>query len=146
MSINLSGKYWNISELEKKFNVPSYKLYPILNSMQGVIKIGYAFLMPDYLMPVLSGKLENKKAYSLTTTSRLTNSSPAIIKLLITHGFPHLIYGIDEPRIEKKYIPALKKALSKTINIRDKTNKTGFALAVIKMVNRYMEEKGEKNV
>lgn len=140
MALILSGKYWRISELEKKFGVPAYKLYPILNSMKGVIKIGYSYLMPDFLMPTLLNKLEIKKNYSIKTTARLTNSSPEFIKLLIANGLPCLIKGLDEPRIDKKYIFPIQKAI---LEMRNKTDlkKTALAMEVVRLFEKIIKTK-----
>lgn len=146
MALNLSGKYWQISELEKKLGVPSYKLYPILKSMPRVIKIGYSYLMPDFLMPTLLNKLEIKKNYSIKTTARLTNSNPEFIKLLIANGLPCLIKGLDEPRIDKKYIFPIQKAI---LEMRNKTDlkKTALAMEVVSLVEEYIKtKKGVENV
>lgn len=146
MALNLSGKYWQISELEKEFAVPAYKLYPILNTLNGVIKIGYSYLIPDSLKPVLKNELEKKKHYTITTTSRLLGSHPQFVRLLIANGLPCIIKGIDEPQIEKDIIPIIKKAFDevrnkKTENDNKENGKTGLAMEVVKLVKKYMEQK-----
>lgn len=140
MGMNLSGKFWSIPELEKKFGVPAYKLYPILNSMKGVVRIGYNYLMPDFLMPFLTQKLDNKKLYTLHTAARLTNSSPGLIKLLITNGLPCSMCGFDDLRIDKKIIPVLKDAIAEVKGKEKEINKTDFAMEVVKLVEKYLDK------
>lgn len=140
MALILSGKYWRISEIEKKFGVPVNQIYPLLNSMKGVIKIGYTYLMPDFLMPILANKLKNKKLYTITTTARLVNCTPGFIKLLIANGLPCSIHGFDDPKINKKNVLALKKAIKEIKNIEIKTNRTELAMAIVKLTRKYISE------
>lgn len=141
MALNLSGKYWQISELEKKLGVPAQKIYPILNSMNGVIRVGYSYLMPDNLMPYLKKQLEKKKYYSITTVARLIGSNPETVKLFIANGLPCVIIGIDEPRIEKGMIEILKKALDEARDSNIEKDKTGMAMKVVRLVELYMKQK-----
>lgn len=145
MTLNLSGKYWNMSDLEKKLGQPSYKIYPVLNSIPGVIKVGYSFLMPDYLMPILEKELKENKYYTISTVSRLVGSYPEIIKLLITNGLPCFTFD-DQQKIEKSLVPVIKNAISEAKKQDSFNNRTAFAQFVVEFVLRSIEKENQKGV
>lgn len=110
MPLNLSGKFWRVDDLERELGKPVAIIYPLLNNLQGVIKVGYAFLVPDYLIPNLKAQIEKKDSYTISSLARMLNCSNSLINALILKGLP-VITCADSHRIPKKYLKGLKSAL-----------------------------------
>lgn len=112
MSINLSGKYWRLKDLEKKFSKSVSIIYPIIKSLAGVKRIGSVILVPDYIMPILRKKIGRTYSYNLSSAAFHLGISKKLLKELITGGLPAWKADNQEPRIWKSQIPALKNAIA----------------------------------
>lgn len=111
MSLNLSGKYWRIQDLEKEFSKPAAILYPILNSLTGVIRIGSVFLVPDALLPVIRQRINMSNSYTQSTVMVILRINKKLLGELISHGLPVFKNDNGEARIWKSCVPALQRAI-----------------------------------
>lgn len=140
MAIDLSGKYWRIPELEKKFDAPYTKILSIVSGMDGVIKVGMAYLIPDKLLPSLALKLKrkNKSLVSIPHASYKVRAGVQVIKAVIDCGFPAKSVNGDF-LIRREHLPALKKAVDK---IREDDGIVSYLRAqdIADLAKSYMEE------
>lgn len=132
MVLNLSGKYYRISDLEKEFGKSAFTFYPILNSLDGVIKIGFCYLIPEGLMPMIRKKIKHKESYTRSTASAKLHINPFLFDAFIEHGLPAMKDENGNIRIAKDYIPALKKALE-TIQIKYGKPESAYADEIVKL-------------
>lgn len=128
MPLILNGKYWRVSDLEKKFQVPHYKILQAIKGLEGVCSIGHSYIIPDELVPKISSQLKAKcDGLTLLSASNKIRISPQTIKKIIEEGFPTFEYeGIE--RISHAHLPILQAEVDK---IRERDGRVGMCDAKI---------------
>lgn len=111
MALNLSGKYMTVNELERLLGKSAWSLYPILNSMQGVVKIGSSYLIPEALLPELRHKVALIDSHALATAAARVGVNQCFLNDMANSGLPFLRDQHGNTRIRKQDIPAIKKAV-----------------------------------
>lgn len=142
MSINLSGKYWRLQDLEKEFSRPASNLYPILNSLTGVVRVGAIFLIPDAIMPVLRQRIAHNDSYTIGTAAIMLKISEGLVKRFIAQGLPVCKSENNQPRIWKAHIPALQNAIAEIRRRHGGFNKEHVAEA-LEIAMREIESAGD---
>lgn len=104
MPVDLCGKYWTISEL-KNLGFRYGTLLEFIKKQKEVIKVSSVYLVPDSLLPILQKKGGPKDKIAIATAANLCRVSPGLMGKVAEKGF------FQDGRIDKKYIPALERAI-----------------------------------
>lgn len=111
MPLDLSGKYWRVYELEKKYNMSTKMIGNILKDVPGIIHIGPTYLIPDDKLKIFDDKSYLDREYTplLTFANRIKVNSK-VFEGIINNGFSSISLN-DVVYLKISELPALEKAI-----------------------------------